>query len=150
MNQRQVAKSMPRVLLPIGIATILGACGGGGDGNEPVLVGKSVASYDIAGVAASQKKALSAAGAEVTSMKCYPGVKSSAGMITEDRTPAVLYVYQVRARDLEAASALGFSANCSTTGFSQKERACASDPDTPADDTQPDDIPAKDTPADPT
>lgn len=149
MNQRQAAKLMPRVLLPIGIAAILGACGGG-DGNEPVLVGKSVASYDVSGVAASQKKALSAASVEVTSTKCYPGMKAGAGMITEDRTPAVLYVYQVRARDLEAVSALGFSVDYSTMDFSQKEQACESDADTSADDIQPDDSPAKDIPADPT
>ncbi len=144
MNQRQVANSIPRVLLLIGIAAILGACGGG-DGSKPALVGKSVVSYDISGVSESQKKALIAAGAEVTSTKCYPGVKKSdPGTITEDRIPAVLYVYQLRVRDLEAALALGFSEDYLTAGFSQEERSCASDPDTPAND-----IPANDTPADP-
>lgn len=148
MNQRPSIKPKMRLLLPVGAAAVLGACGGG-DGNEPVQVGKSVASYDISGVAANQKQALRAAGAEVASATCYPGLKSGAGMVTEDRTPAVLYVYQVRASDLQAAGALGFSADYSTKGFSRTGRACTSDSDTPADDIQPDDTPASDIPANP-
>lgn len=142
MKQRQYSKAMAPGLLPMGVAAVLAACGGG-DGAEPVLVGKSVASYDISGVVESQKQALSAAGAKVAAAKCYPGLTYRAEMITEDRTPAVLYVYEVRARDVEVASGLGFSAEYSTAGFSQVERACVTDPDTPANDTEPDDIPAE-------
>jgi hypothetical protein len=143
MNQQVGFPSFVSFLVSCVLAVTMSACGGS-DKNAPVSVGKSVASYDISGTVDSQRQAFFAVGTEVTSVKCYPRMKQSPGMVTEDRIPAVLYVYQVRARDLDAATTLGFKADFSTTGFSQTERACATDADSPAND-----IPANDTPANP-
>lgn len=150
----QAIKSMSRMLLPIGISAILVACGGGDD--TLMFVGKSVASHDISGVVNEQKQALGAAGAEVASTRCYAWIKSAVvpgTVTTADYTPApVLYVHLVRTRDLEAASALGFSADYSTTGFSPEERACVTtDADIPGiltDETLADAIMNEDIPAD--
>jgi hypothetical protein len=141
---KQVASPrLPQFLLPCVLSFALGACGGG-DKNAPVSIGKSVASYDISATVASERQALFATGAVVASVKCYPEVNSSPDLITGGRIPAVLYVFQVRARDLDAASTLGFKSDFSMTGFSLAERACATDPDTRAND-----FPTNDTPANP-
>jgi hypothetical protein len=122
----------PSLLLPCVLAVTTSACGGS-NGNEPVSVGKSVVIYQSSGTVDSQPQALfAAAGVEVASVKCYPKENIGPDIITGDEATVVLYVYQVRARDLDTAAMLGFTADFSVRGFSQNERACPTGEDAPA------------------
>lgn len=137
MKNFYTSKASKLIGAPFVLSFALAGCGDGDNNDNGIaLVARAVPTLQVTSTSQVQRKAFAAAKIEIVGAKCYLAtpahIATLDGGLVSHQVPPVLFVYEIRRLDINAASALGFQQNVSQDGFDTTKVSCEDAPGIPA------------------